>query len=67
MRRGLRSIRAKIQLAIALTSAGVVFLLAALLLLTQYSSARRDLVQHLRTLGPKRRVTPCRPCAPYPT
>jgi PAS domain S-box-containing protein len=51
MRRGLRSIRGKIQLAIALTSAGVVLLLAALLLFTQYTSARRDMVRQLRTLG----------------
>jgi PAS domain S-box-containing protein len=51
VRLGIRSIRAKIQLAIALTSAGVVLLLAALLVLTQYSSAKRDLVRNLRTLS----------------
>lgn len=47
----LRSIRSKIHLAIALTSAAIVFLPVALLVITQYASARRDLVDQLRVLA----------------
>lgn len=46
-----RSIQGKIQLAIALTSAGVVLLLAVMLLFTQYSSARHELESSLHTLS----------------
>ncbi len=47
----LRSIRSKIRLAIALTSAATVFLPVALLVITQYANARKDLVDQLRVLA----------------
>jgi len=46
-----KSITGRIHLAIALTSAGVVFLLAAILTYSQYSRAKRDLDTHLHTLS----------------
>ena len=46
-----KSIPGKIHLAIALTSAGVVFLLAAVLTYSQYSRAKHDLTTHLHTLS----------------
>ncbi|MDX9981408.1 MAG: ATP-binding protein, partial [Lentisphaeria bacterium] len=46
-----RSIKCKIQLAIALTSTCILLLFAALLVFTQYTGMRRELVQNLRILA----------------